>query len=82
MTAFVTVRLYAAARAAAGGVSEVSLAPDSLERILASLAQGNTRLSQVFVQCSFLVDGVAVHDLSVGIPAGSTIDVLPPFAGG
>lgn len=77
----VTVRLYAAARSAAGA-SELKVSPGRLENILALLALGNPRLSQVFAQCSFLVDGVAVHDMQVQVPAGSTVDVLPPFAGG
>lgn len=82
MTAFVTVRLYAAARAAADGKSEISAAPGTLENILGSLSRENLRLSHVFAQCSYLVDGVAAHDMHVEIRAGSTIDVLPPFAGG
>ena len=82
MTAFVTVRLYAAARAAADGMSEIAATPGKLENILASLAIKNPRLSHVFAQCSFLVDGVAAHDMHVEIAVGSTIDVLPPFAGG
>ncbi len=77
----VTVRLYAAARSAAG-VSEVEVTPDNLGHILLSLAFGNPRLSQVFAQCSFLIDGVAVHDKQVEVAAGSTVDILPPFAGG
>jgi molybdopterin converting factor small subunit len=31
---------------------------------------------------SFLVDGVAWHDRETAMPAGATVDVLPPFAGG
>lgn len=77
----VTVRLYAAARSAAGR-SELNVSPDRLENILVSLAFGNPRLSQVFAQCSYLVDSVVVHDLQVEVPAGSTVDILPPFAGG
>ena len=77
----VTVRLYAAARSAAG-LSEIEVTPDKLENILLSLAFGNPRLSQVFAQCSFLIDGIAVHDTQVEVGAGSTVDILPPFAGG
>ncbi len=81
MTHLVTARLYAAARSAAG-FSEIDIEPDTLQEVLRSLAQGNPRLSQVFAQCSFLVDGLAVHDPSVEVVAGSTLDILPPFAGG
>lgn len=77
----VKVRLYAAARSAAG-LGEIEVAPDKLEHILLSLAFGNPRLSQVFAQCSFLIDGVAVHDMHVEVAAGNTLDILPPFAGG
>jgi molybdopterin synthase sulfur carrier subunit len=36
----------------------------------------------VLTACSFLLDGVAVRDLSTALPDGSGVDVLPPFAGG
>ncbi len=77
----VTVRLYAAARSAAG-ISESEVSPDKLEHILESLAYGNPQLSQVFAQCSFLINGVAVHKMQVEVAAGSIVDILPPFAGG
>ena len=75
------MRLYAAARSAAG-YSELEVSPDKLEHILASLAIENPRLSQVFAQCSFLINGVVVHDVQAVVAAGSTVDILPPFAGG
>jgi molybdopterin synthase sulfur carrier subunit len=81
MNASVTIRLYAAARAAAGK-SEILVEPNGLEGILDAIAIGNPRLAQVFAQCSFLVDGVAVHDRKAQILAKSIVDVLPPFAGG
>lgn len=77
----VTVRLYAAARSAAGQ-RELSVAPGRLDLILADIARENPRLVQVFLQCSFLLDGVVLHDKESMVPAGSTLDVLPPFAGG
>lgn len=77
----VTMRFYAAARSAAG-TRELSVASDRLDLILAEVARQNPRLAQVFWQCSFLLDGVVLHDLESIIPAGSTVDVLPPFAGG
>jgi molybdopterin synthase sulfur carrier subunit len=77
----VTVRLYAAARSAAGD-RELSVVPGRLDLILAEIARENPRLAQVFLQCSFLLDGVVLHDKKSLVPAGSTIDVLPPFAGG
>lgn len=77
----VIVRLYAAARSAADQ-AEISVAPGRLDLILNSMSLNNERLAQVFAQCSFLIDGVAVHDMQVHVSAGSTVDILPPFAGG
>lgn len=77
----VMIRLYAAARAAAG-MSEISVAPGRLDLMLEVVAQGNPELTRVFSQCSFLVDGIAVHDKGAEIRANSTVDALPPFAGG
>lgn len=39
-------------------------------------------MARVLPRCSFLVEGVAVRDRAVGLTAGATVDVLPPFAGG
>jgi molybdopterin synthase sulfur carrier subunit len=81
MNELVTIRLYAAARAAANN-SEILVGPSQLDLILDEIAVGNPRLAQVFEQCSVLVDGVVVHDRKVQISARSVVDVLPPFAGG
>ena len=78
---FVQVRLYAAARSAAGE-SEIMAPPETLKKILRDISIGNTQLERVFDQCSFLIDGVVCHDVNTEISAGSTVDVLPPFAGG
>ena len=77
----VIVRFYAAARDAAGSV-EISVSPSSLTELLRGISQDNSRLSQVLERCSFLVDGAICHDRTVEIHAGSTVDILPPFAGG
>jgi len=77
----VTVRFYAAARSAAS-VREILASPGTLDQILKEIANGNPRLEQVFLQCSFLLDGVVLHSKEAIIPANSTVDVLPPFAGG
>lgn len=81
MSESVTVRLYAAARSAAG-VSEISATPGRLNVILEAIAIENPRLMQVLQQCSFLLDGVVLHEKDAQIPAYSTVDILPPFAGG
>jgi len=41
------------------------------------------RMAQVLGTCSFLLDGVSVApDEDAPLDAVSTVDVLPPFAGG
>ena len=77
----VTVRFFAAARAAAG-VNEITLDPSSAMHILDQAAALHTKLGQVLPQCSYLLDEVSLRDLSVQVADGSTLDVLPPFAGG
>jgi molybdopterin converting factor small subunit len=79
----VEVHLFAAARAAVG---QVLLTADagSLASILADIEAAHPAFARVRPQCSYLVDGVSVHGdpLIVEVPAGSRLDVLPPFAGG
>ncbi len=79
----VSVRLFAAARAAAG-VGEVQVDPGALGTILRTLESDYPSLAEVLPRCSYLVDGVAVHgdpnEIMVG--DGLELDVLPPFAGG
>jgi molybdopterin synthase sulfur carrier subunit len=77
----VCVRYFAGARAAAG-VAEESVGAVSLAGLLADLqVMHGERLARVLTACSFLVDGVAAHG-DAALPAGCTVDVLPPFAGG
>lgn len=80
----VTVRYFAAARAAAGAESEtVILRPGTTVADLAErLADPGSRLATVLSRCSYLRDGIAVRDEAVELHSGDTIDVLPPFAGG
>ncbi|GIJ41870.1 MoaD/ThiS family protein [Micromonospora andamanensis] len=79
----VTVRYFAGARAAAGRAEEVTPAGRSLDQLLAELAERHGgRLVSVLAVSSFLIDGVTCHDRQKPLPAGATIDVLPPFAGG
>ncbi|MET8040822.1 MoaD/ThiS family protein [Micromonospora sp. NPDC005215] len=78
-----TVRYFAGARAAAGHAEEVLPAGRSLDDLTAELVQRHgDRLAAVLRVASFLVDGVTCHDREAPLPAGATIDVLPPFAGG
>ncbi len=78
-----TVRYFAGARAAAGRTEETASAGRSLDELVDELAaRHGERLSAVLKAASFLVDGVACHDRRAPLPAGATVDVLPPFAGG
>lgn len=77
----VTVRLFAAARAAAG-VSEAHCMPGTLGEVLDQVTGQFPKLSEVLPQCSYLVDEAASNDKAVHVLDGSTVDVLPPFAGG
>ncbi|OIN82555.1 MoaD/ThiS family protein [Mycobacterium malmoense] len=80
----VTVRYFAAARAAAGTESEmVMLRPGTtVAELVGRLADPGSRLAAVLTRCSYLCDGTAVRDQATALRSGDTIDVLPPFAGG
>jgi molybdopterin synthase sulfur carrier subunit len=81
----VTVRWFAAARAAAGVETErVDVPPGATVDILLKtvrVAHGDD-LARVLDRCSFLLDEVAVRDRSAPLHDGAVVDVLPPFAGG
>ncbi|MCV7244811.1 MoaD/ThiS family protein [Mycobacterium mantenii] len=80
----VTVRYFAAARAAAGVESEtVVLRPGTtVSELVDRLAVRGSRLATVLTRCSYLRDGIAVRDETAALQSGDTIDVLPPFSGG
>jgi len=80
----ITVRYFAAARAAAGSDSEqlTLRSGATVAELVDGLGGRSQELARVLVRCSFLCDGVAVRDQAQPLQAGNTIDVLPPFAGG
>jgi sulfur-carrier protein len=80
----VTVRYFAAARAAAGAESErlVVRPGTTVAQLVERLAVRGTGLATVLSRCSYLCDGIAVRDDTALLRPGDTIDVLPPFAGG
>jgi sulfur-carrier protein len=84
MSVKVTVRYFAAARAAAGFDDEIiGIAPGStVGALVHSLGERNPELAKVLSRCSYLCDGVAVRDLGMKLSDAQTLDVLPPFAGG
>jgi sulfur-carrier protein len=80
----ITVRYFAAARAAAGFDSEelAVRAGATVGELVDTLGGRSQQLAHVLSRCSYLCDGMAVRDQAQPLRAGSTIDVLPPFAGG
>jgi molybdopterin converting factor small subunit len=82
-TVTITVRYFAAARAAAGvEIEPLEVAGTVDDAIRAIRERHGAELGRVLDRCSFLLDEVAVRDRSAPLPAGATLDVLPPFAGG
>jgi molybdopterin converting factor small subunit len=80
----VTVRYFAAARAAAGVDTEtVTLQRGAtVAELVEDLAGRDDRLATVLQRCSYLCEGAAVRSHAAVLHAGTTVDVLPPFAGG
>ncbi len=83
----VTVRYFAAARAAAGADSEsVTVAPSAtVAELVDGLARRHPGFATVLSRCSYLCEGVAVGSAAAAahtLRSGETVDVLPPFAGG
>lgn len=84
-TGTVTVRYFAAAKAATGSTEEQRPLPSGavLGDLLADLRSAyGPELSTVLDRCSFLIDEVAAHGDDAPLRPGSVVDVLPPFAGG
>jgi len=84
MTGQVQVRLFAAARAAAGTGSRPVAAGLTLAEVNDLLAREHSPdLARVLQGCSFLVDGRRTDRTSTTpLAPGTTVEVLPPFAGG
>ena len=84
MAVKVTVRYFAAARAAAGFEDEIiGVAPGTtVGTLVQSLGERDPQLAQVLSRCSYLCDGIAVRDFGLRLNDDQTVDVLPPFAGG
>jgi molybdopterin converting factor small subunit len=80
----VTVRYFAAARAAAGAEAEtLTVEPETtVAELIDKLSAREPQLANVLDRCSYLCDGVAVRDKAMPLQSGHTVDVLPPFAGG
>jgi molybdopterin converting factor small subunit len=77
-----TVRYFASAKAAAGCAHE-AVPAGTLEELLGALTDRHgERMALVLKVSSYLVDGVSCRELSTLVDQESTVDVLPPFAGG
>jgi molybdopterin converting factor small subunit len=84
-TVTVTVRYFAAARAAAGRNEERLVLPEPAtvsDVIVAAQQRHGESLSRVLQRCSYLHNGTAVHDRAAFVADDDQVDVLPPFAGG
>ncbi|MFD8258283.1 MULTISPECIES: MoaD/ThiS family protein [Streptomyces] len=81
----VTVRYWAAAKAAAGTADEPYDAGTLAEALACVRERHPGELTRVLRRCAFLVDGAPVgtraHE-TVRLAEGGTVEVLPPFAGG
>ncbi|OKH79275.1 molybdenum cofactor biosynthesis protein MoaD [Mycobacterium sp. ST-F2] len=80
----VTVRYFAAAKAATGIETETLQLPEgvTVRDLVNSIGTRGADVAKVLTRCSFLRDGVAVRDLDSALATDQTVDVLPPFAGG
>ena len=81
----VTIRYFAAARAAAAGVRQEEVMASSPAHAfeLASASHG-AELARVIGISSYLLDGVSLTGDAIQAPftAPAVLDVMPPFAGG
>ena len=85
--ASVTVRYWAAARAAAGREADQVPAGslDEALRAVLALHEGNRRFADVVRICSILVGSAPVSTqdpAAVELHPGDVVELLPPFAGG
>ena len=78
--ASVTVRYWAAARAAAGAATETT-EPGTLAEVIDRVSADRPELARVLGICSFLVDDRRA-DPGTTLSDGAVVDALPPFAGG
>ncbi|SEP58526.1 ubiquitin family protein [Microlunatus flavus] len=81
----VTMNFWAGARAAAGTATEAVEAGSVAEALALVLEQhADARFTRVVRASSLLVDGVSASGEALGRPlaGATTIEVLPPFAGG
>lgn len=76
----VTIRYFAAARAAAGESTSIADAV-SIKDLVGTVSDGRPELARVLGICTFLLDGERVEADAL-LREGALVDALPPFAGG
>lgn len=76
----VTIRYFAAARAAAGESTATATAT-SIEDLIGTVSADRPELARVLSICTFLLDGERATP-TTPLHEGARIDALPPFAGG
>jgi molybdopterin converting factor small subunit len=83
-TAVITVRYWAAARAAAGRAEDAADGGRPVPALVGELGERHGEpLARVLARCSFLLDGEQLRrDTDRLLPEDGVLDVLPPFAGG
>ncbi|MDR1806383.1 MAG: MoaD/ThiS family protein [Propionibacteriaceae bacterium] len=83
MTEGLAIRYFGAAKQAAGAAVDTAAAAP-LAAVAAELAaRRGQALAAVLGYATFLVDGHrAERDNPAVLPPGTTVDILPPFAGG
>lgn len=78
----VTVRYFAAARAAAGTTSDTVTATTIAELRSVITQRHGPGLARILPACGLLINGVAGHDDRTELCDDTVVDILPPFAGG
>lgn len=76
----VTIRYFAAARAAAGE-STATAEAISIKDLVGTVSADRPELARVLGICTFLLDGERVEG-DAPLQDGALVDALPPFAGG
>ncbi|MGW8566483.1 MoaD/ThiS family protein [Isoptericola sp. NPDC055881] len=79
----VSLRYFAAARAALGRAEETLVVPPgaTVGDVVARLTATDPEAGPVLARCSVLLDGRRAAPSDV-VPDGASLDLLPPFAGG
>ena len=83
-TTTLTVRYFAAASAGAGCEQEVLTVPaaPTVRHVTAAVLAAHPGLEALLALCSVLADGRLLRDPDAPLDGATTVDVLPPFAGG